>query len=78
MSADECPLAQSIQVKPCVGLEDANTSDADALKERKRKRMRKELDGLIEDNAGKTEMDKKEIWRKMEKYLSRNDEIAME
>ena len=62
MSADEFPLAQSKEVKPCVGLEDSNTSDADALKKRKRKRMRKELDGLIEDNAGKSERDKKEIW----------------
>jgi len=53
LSAVECPLAQSTQVKPYVGLEDANTPDAGVAIERKRKRMKKELDGLLEDHAGK-------------------------
>ena len=44
----------------------------------KRARMKKELDGLIEDNAGKSERDRMEIWRKIQKYLARNDDIANE
>ena len=45
---------------------------------RKRAQMKKELDGLIEGNAGKNERDRVIIWRKIEKYLARNDEIANE
>jgi hypothetical protein len=45
---------------------------------RKRSRMLKELNGLIEDNAGKSERERTSIWRKIQKYLARNDDIANE
>jgi hypothetical protein len=50
----------------------------DGRRANKRARMKKELDGLIEDNAGKSERDRMEIWRKIQKYLARNDDIANE
>ncbi len=78
LSAAQCPLPQSTQVKPYVGLEDANTPDAGVAIERKRKRMKKELDGLLEDHAEKSERDQKAIWRSIQKYLGRNDDIATE
>ena len=78
LSAAQCPLPQSTQVKPFVGLEDANTPDAGVAIERKRKKMKKELDGLLEDNAEKSERDQKAIWRSIQKYLGRNDDIATE
>jgi len=40
--------------------------------------MLKELDGLLEDNAGKAERDRSTIWRKIQKFLARNDDIANE
>jgi len=45
---------------------------------RKRERMMKELVSLNEDNAGKSERDRMTIWRKLQKYISRNDDIANE
>jgi transcriptional regulator of acetoin/glycerol metabolism len=45
---------------------------------RKRARMLQELNGLIEDNAGKSERDRTTIWRKIQKFLARNDDIANE
>ena len=57
LSAAQCPLPQSTQVKPYVGLEDANTPDAGVAIERKRKRIKKELEGLPEDHAEKSERD---------------------
>ena len=68
LSAVECPLAHSTQVQPCVGLEDANTPDAGVAIERKRKRMKKELEGLLEDHAEKSERVQKAIWRNIQKY----------
>ena len=40
--------------------------------------MLKELESLNEDNAGKSERDRMTIWRKLEKCISRNDDIAIE
>ena len=45
---------------------------------RKRTRMMRELESLNEDNAGKRERDQMAIWRKMQKFISRNDDIANE
>ena len=45
---------------------------------RKRTRMMRELESLNEDNAGKRERDQMTIWRKMQKFISRNDDIANE
>ena len=45
---------------------------------RKRTRMMRELEPLNEDNAGKRERDQMAIWRKMQKFISRNDDIANE
>ena len=50
----------------------------DGRRGRKRARMLKELDGLLEDNAGKSERDRSTIWRKIQKFLARNDDIANE
>ena len=50
----------------------------DGLKLRKRAQAKKELDDLMADNAGKNERDRVTIWRKIEKYLARNDDIANE
>ena len=47
-------------------------------RDRKRKRMLKELDSLNADNAGKRERDRMALWRKMQKFISRNDDIATE
>ena len=44
----------------------------------RRAKMMKELDGLKEDNAAKTERDRTTLWRKIQKYMSRNDDIAKE
>jgi hypothetical protein len=55
------------------------TEDADdGRRMRKRSRMLQELNGLIEDNAGKSERDRTIIWRKIQKYLARTDDIANE
>ena len=60
-------------------LPNVETKDADdGRRGRKRARMLKELDGLLEDNAGKSERDRSTIWRKIQKFLARNDEIANE
>ena len=40
--------------------------------------MMKELASLNEDNADKSERDRMAIWRKLQKYISRNDDIANE
>ncbi len=50
----------------------------DGRRMRKRSRMLQELNGLIEDNAGKSERDHTIILRKIQKYLPRNDDIANE
>jgi hypothetical protein len=50
----------------------------DGRRMRKRARMLQELNGLIEDNAGKSERDRTIIWRKIQKFLARNDDIANE
>jgi len=50
----------------------------DGRRLRKRSRMIKELDGLLEDNAGKSERDRSTIWRKIQKFLARNDDITNE
>ena len=50
----------------------------DGRRMRKRARMLQELNGLIEDNAGKSERDRTTIWRKIQKFLARNDDIANE
>ena len=47
-------------------------------RDRKRKRMLRELDSLKADNAGKVERDRMALWRKMQKFISRNDDIATE
>ena len=52
--------------------------NAEMRRERRQGRMRKELNGLLEDNAGKTEQDKNILWRKIQRYLGKNDEIANE
>ena len=50
----------------------------DARLLRKRAQMKKELDGLIADNEGNSERDRMLIWRKIQKYIARNDDIANE
>ena len=40
--------------------------------------VEQELDGLIEDNAVKTERDRTTLWRKIQKYIARIDDIAKE
>ena len=52
--------------------------NAEMRRERRQGRMRKELDGLLEDNAGKTERDKNILWRKIQRILGKNDDIANE
>jgi len=60
-------------------LTNVESKDADdGRRGRKRARMLKELDGLLEDNAGKSERDRSTIWRKIQKFLARNDDIANE
>ncbi len=51
---------------------------ADKIGERKRARMLKELESLKEDNAGKSKRDRTALWRKLQKFVSRNDDIATE
>ena len=51
---------------------------ADKIGERKRARMLKELESLEKDNAGKSERDRTALWRKLQKVVSRNDDIATE
>jgi hypothetical protein len=45
---------------------------------RKRARMMRELESLNEDNAGKRDRDQMAIWRKIQTFISRNDDIANE
>ncbi len=51
---------------------------ADKIGERKRARMLKKLKSLEKDNAGKSERDRTALWRKLQKVVSRNDDIATE
>ena len=62
-------------------MNDHNTSNhavAMATRERKRARIMKELESLEEDNSGKMDRDRMIIWRKLQKTISRNDEISNE
>ena len=45
---------------------------------RRQVRVQKELDGLLEDNAGKLERDKNIIWRKIQRFVAKNDGITNE
>ena len=51
---------------------------ADSIGARKRAKMLKELESLEEDNAGKRERDRVALWRKLQKFVARNDDIATE
>ena len=57
---------------------DVNPVSTNRYSLRKRERMMKELAALNEDNAGKSERDRMTIWRKLQKYISSNDNIANE
>ena len=76
MSAFARPLPQPVEAKD--GVDAVQVSVADGRRVRKEAQLKKELDGLIEDNAGKTEMDRLIIWRKIQKYLACNDDIGNE
>ena len=76
MSAFAHPLAQPVEAKD--GVDAVQVFVADGRRVRKEAQMKKELDELIEDNAGKTEMDRLIIWRKIQKYLACNDDIGNE
>ena len=72
--------SENVQV-PCVdnqAIADVNAVSTNRRSSRKRERMVKELASLNEDNAGKSERDRMAIWRKLQKYISRNDDIANE
>ena len=71
------PYAQpdEVRVPEDVVVENVVSTDR---RTRKRDRMMKELASLNEDNAGKSEKDRIAIWRKLQKYISRNDDIANE
>ena len=56
----------------------SNDSEAMTTRERKRARIMKELESLEEDNSGKMERDRMVIWRKLQKTISRNDDISNE
>ena len=45
---------------------------------RRQGRALKDLDGLLKDNAGKVERDKNIIWRKIQRFVTKNDGIANE
>jgi hypothetical protein len=45
---------------------------------RKRDRIVKELESLNEDHARKMERDRMVLWRKIQKFIARNDDIAIE
>ncbi len=66
----------ALHVPPDQG--EAKEDADDGRRLRKRSRMLQELNGLIEDNAAKSERDRTIIWRKIQKYLARNDDIANE
>ena len=51
---------------------------ADDIGTRKRAKMLKELESFKEDNAGKRERDRVALWRKLQKFVSRNDYIVNE
>ena len=55
-----------------------NDAVAMVTRERKWARIMKELESLEEDNSGKMERDRMIIWRKLQKTISRNDEISNE
>ncbi len=57
---------------------DVNPVSTNRYSLRKIERMMKELASLNEDNAGKSERDRNTIWRKLQKYISSNDNIANE
>ena len=76
MSAFEHPLAHPVEAKD--GVDAVQVSVAGGRRVRKQAQIKKELDGLIEDNAGKNERDRLIIWRKIQKYLACNDDIGNE
>ena len=51
---------------------------ADNIGARKRARMLKEIESLQKDNEDKSEKDRVALWRKLQKFVSRNDDIATE
>jgi hypothetical protein len=72
------PYAQPDEVAVPGPIADDNSGSTIRRSSRKRERMMKELVSLNEDNAGKSERDRMTIWRKLQKYISRNDDIANE
>ena len=54
------------------------TGDDAKKRGQKRSHMMRELEELQKDKAGKGERDRLALWRKIQKYLSRNDDIANE
>ena len=46
--------------------------------EKKLKRALKEVNALRSDNAGRSEADRTAVWRKIQIFLARNDEITTE
>jgi len=55
-------------------------SNGEGIKRESKKRAQalKELEGLIEDNAAKSERDRNILWRKIQTYIGRNDDIGNE
>ena len=51
---------------------------ADTIGARRRARMLKEIESLQKDNEDKSERDRVALWRKLQKFVSRNDDIASE
>ena len=70
LSDAEVEISQPIEVKP--------SEESLVRRGSRRAKMMKELDGIKEDNAAKTERDRTTLWRKIQKYMSRNDDIAKE
>ena len=50
----------------------------DTIGAHKRARMLKEIESLQKDNEDKSERDRVALWRKLQKFVSRNDGIAIE
>ena len=75
---DSFPLAQPDEAAVPGAIADDNHVSTIRRSSRKRERMMKELASLNEDNADKSERDRMAIWRKLQKYISRNDDIANE
>ncbi len=78
LSKEDCVLPGKVAVAKEDDVPLGEVIVAENIGERKRTRILKELESLEKDNAGKSERDRTALWRKLQKVVSRNEDIATE